>query len=202
MESRELIRQRVYDPIQRVLHWWIGATVMVLAILGWTEKTLDVGSLKQSLTTVHILLGFGLSIGFLLRVVWGLIGPKQARFRTLWRSFLARHLESENDHFGYERIASLAYAFFYLTVGCAVLTGLVLAGMRYDQGPFAVSMFDELTWHELVFTFHNASLYAATFFVFAHISGMIRHENKSGVPVAQSMISGYQYRPVKQRSDE
>ncbi len=202
MDSGELIRRRVFDPIQRVLHWWIGATVMALAILGWTTKVVDVGSFRRSLTEVHIVLGFALTIGFLMRLVWGMVGPRQARFKALWQSIegLARRSSrSENEHFGYEGIASLAYAFLYLTIACAVLSGLLLAGMRYDQGPFAEPLFDELAWHELVLMFHNASLYGATAFVFAHVTGMIRHENSSGLPVAQSMISGYQYRVVQQK---
>jgi Ni,Fe-hydrogenase I cytochrome b subunit len=108
-------------------------------------------------------------------------------------------VDRQNEHFGYERIASISYTFLYLTVACAVLTGLLLAGMRYDQGPFAAQLFDELGWHEFVLTLHNVSLYAATLFVFAHITGMIRHENKSGLPVAQSMLSGFQYRAVNQK---
>ena len=205
MDSGELVRQRVFDPIQRVLHWWIGATVMALAILGWIEKALDVGSFKQSLTKVHIAVGFALSFGFLMRFVWGFVGPKQARFKALWlsiKSLAGAHSEFENERFGYEGIASLAYAFLYLTITCAVVSGLLLAGMRYDQGPFAASLFDALSWHEMVLLFHNISLYGATIFVFAHVTGMIRHENRSGVPVAQSMISGYQYRVVKQKEGD
>lgn len=205
MNNEEFVRQRVFDPIQRVLHWWIGATVMALAGLGWVEKVLDVGAFKQSATTVHIALGFALAVGFLLRAVWGVIGPDQAQFKAHWRAIKSLAIDStpkDAGPFGYEGVAALAYAGFYLAVTCAVISGLLLAGMRYDQGPFASSLFDELAGYEVLLTAHNVSLYAATLFVLAHIAGMIRHEKKSEVPVAQSMISGYQYRIVTRKEGE
>jgi Ni,Fe-hydrogenase I cytochrome b subunit len=178
---------------------------VALVVLGFWEQALNVGHLKLSLTDIHIGLGFALTVGFILRVVWGLVGPTQARLKTLWlavKSLAASRSEKDHEKFGYEDIASLAYAIFYLIVAWAVLSGLLLSGMRYDQGPFAAILFDELTWHGLVLALHKVSLYAATFFFFAHIIGMIRHEKKSGAPVAQSMISGYQYRMVKRKRGE
>lgn len=178
---------------------------MALVLLGWLELTLDIGPIKLSLTDIHIGLGFALTLGFVLRVVWGLIGPKQARFKTLWcavKSLAAGRSKKAHEEFGYEPIAAFAYALLYLAVASAVLSGLLLSGMRYDRGPFAAILFDELTWHGWILGVHNVSLYAATLFFFAHIAGMIRHETRSGAPVAQSMISGYQYRIIKRKRGE
>ncbi len=201
MDSREFRRQRVFDPIQRVLHWWIALTVMMLVIFGWVSKLIEVGELRRSLTVVHMSLGFILTVGLILRFFWGLIGPRYARLEMLWRSMSSALKNPANAHakpeaFGHTATGSFAYLIFYGIIAGAALTGLLLAAMRYDQGPFASLLFDDLSWHQFSLVVHNFTLYGATLFIFAHVVGMVRHEQKSGLPVAQSMISGYQYRRV------
>jgi cytochrome b len=170
---------------------------MALATLGLTEKAADVGIFRQSLTQVHVALGFALATALIFRILWGMVGPEHARFKNLWKSAFGPQVDKANRPFGYERVASIAYIFLYLIVGNAVLSGLLLTAVRYDQGPFAELLFDEVSSHQIILKFHNGALYALAIFTVAHLIGMVRHEKKFGVPVAQSMVSGFKYRLVK-----
>ncbi len=200
MEFKKFKRQLVFDPIQRMIHWWNATVLVSLVILGWVEKLGDTINLSYSLTVAHIALGNALVLGFMLRIIWALLGPKQAHLSAFWlrlKHFRTK-IKSEED-FGYEKAASLSYLLLYLVLLIAILSGLGLVGMRYDRGPFASSLFDELTWHEFLLAGHSMALYGVTLFIVAHLVGMILHEKKAGIPVAQAMVSGYQYR---KNSDE
>jgi cytochrome b len=181
--------------------------MMALVVLAWVETFMDVGMLKSSLTRIHVALGLSLTVGFTLRAIWGIVGPKQARWDSLLKAALrglspGRSTQSTAITFGYDTKAAIVYVALYVMISIAVLSGLLLSGIRYDQGPFASALFDELAFHEFLFNLHTVSLYGASLFFLVHLAGMIRHEAKSGIPVAQSMISGYQYQKIDEGNDK
>lgn len=190
METHELQRKKVFGGVQRLLHAWIGLTVVGLVALGWAEKWMDPGTdtWKLLLAALHIKLGYGLILGMILRIVWGLIGPEEARFST----FQSR----KTWRWGHEPLASISYLLFYggLVIGC--VSGLMLAAIEYDRGLFAARFFDDFTWHKIVTFAHDLIFYAVTAFVLVHIGALILHEKERGYPLAPAMLSGYQYRPT------
>ncbi len=187
METHELHRKKVFGGIQRLLHAWIGIIVLVLIALGWADKMMEPGEWKPLLASLHIQLGYGLVIGMILRIVWGLIGPEEARFLK----FLSR----KSARWGHEPLASTSYLLFYSGLVLSCVTGLLLAAIEYDRGFFAFQFFDDFAWHELITLGHDLMLYALTAFIALHIGALIHHEKDRGYPLAQAMLSGYQYRP-------
>jgi cytochrome b561 len=183
METHNLERKKVFGGVQRLLHAWIGLAVLSLLGLGWAGKFMDPGTEKLILGGLHITLGYGLLLGLVLRIVWGFIGPQEARFFT-----------GRSKSWGHERMASISYLLFYFGLGVACLSGLVLAAIQYDRGIFAAALFDDFTWHEISALAHDLVFYAVTAFIVLHIGALIFHENERGHPLAQAMLSGYQYR--------
>jgi cytochrome b561 len=184
METHNLYRKKVFGGIQRLLHAWIALTVLGLVAMGWAGKFMDPGSGKLALSALHITLGYGLLLGLVLRIVWGFVGPEEAR---LFR-------QSKNN-WGHEPLASISYLLFYFGLGLACLSGLLLAAIQYDRGIFAARLFDDFTWHEIITSAHDLVFYAVTVFILLHIGALIFHEKERGYPLAQAMLSGYQYRP-------
>jgi cytochrome b len=129
-------------------------------------------------------------MGLVLRLVWGLMGPDEAR--------LSRLSPTRRPRWGHEPLASLAYLFFYAGLVLAAFSGIILAAIQYDRGPFAEAFFDDFTWHAMASVLHESILYVSTAFVLLHIGALIRHEKERGYPLAQAMLSGYQYRPLTQ----
>ena len=117
---------------------------------------------------------------------------------------IRRKLSSEkgSQPFGHNPMASMVYLGIYLAVMIAVITGLVLAGMQRNVGPFASIFFDDLRWHEFTLKAHEIVLFVLTLATFGHIYGLIHHENKEQIPVSQAMLSGYQYRLLKEEEDK
>lgn len=66
--------RRRWDPIIRITHWSIAIAVLANAV--FTEE----GS------GPHIWVGYGLAAILGLRLLWGLVGPAEARFTAFWPS--------------------------------------------------------------------------------------------------------------------
>lgn len=66
--------RRRWDPIVRITHWSIALAVLANAVV--TEE----GS------GPHIWVGFGLAAILGLRLLWGFVGPAEARFAAFWPS--------------------------------------------------------------------------------------------------------------------
>ena len=199
MDAKTLSRRKVYGAIQRIIHAWLGAIVVALVMLGWIGKLIEPGAVKYPLIQAHIVLGYGLIVGLVARLIWGLIGPGHARFSALlhgteWVSALRNFRMKTSNQFGHDVFASAAYLALYGLLVLAAVSGLALAGMKHDMGPLAFALFDDFSWLKLARDIHEAVLYAATAFTVLHIAAMLGHEKHQGYPIAQAMISGYQYR--------
>ena len=65
---------KVWDPFVRLFHWTL-LTLFVIAIVSGEE-----------FMSLHIAVGYGIAILLALRVVWGVIGSRYARFSSFVRS--------------------------------------------------------------------------------------------------------------------
>jgi cytochrome b len=121
----------LWDPIVRVTHWGLAVVIVMNALL--TKG----GSL------VHVWLGWTGMALLILRLVWGVLGPKEARFAAFppnpraalshLRTLLtgrARHYPSHNP-----AGALVIYAFWAL-LAVVIGTGLILTG---GQTPMQVA---------------------------------------------------------------
>ena len=114
---------RLWDPVVRLTHWGIAAAVSVNAVV--TEG----GSL------VHVSLGWVAMALLLLRLVWAVLGPKEARFSAFPPNLVAalRHLRllvtGKAGHYPshYPAGAMMVYA-FWITLAAVTLSGLIVTG--------------------------------------------------------------------------
>jgi cytochrome b len=115
--------RRRWDPIVRITHWSIALAVLANALL--TEE--GSGS--------HIWVGYGLAAILALRLLWGLVGPAEARFAAFWpspRKALA-HLRdiragTVTPHASHNPLGALMV---YAIWGCLltiIATGVTMAG--------------------------------------------------------------------------
>lgn len=114
---------RRWDPIVRITHWSIALAVLANAV--FTEE----GS------GPHIWVGYGLAAILGLRLLWGVVGPAEARFTAFWpspRKALA-HLSDIRSgrmvhHASHNPLGALMV---YAIWGCLltiIATGIALAG--------------------------------------------------------------------------
>lgn len=200
MQALVLRRERVYDPVLRLIHAWNALLVVLLLITsqlaGWLEFSWEVAALWR----LHLWCGYLLIIGLVARLVWGLVGPAHARLTALWRpaqwlrAIRERRFFTAPQAMGHHPTASLAYVVFYAMAWIMVASGLALAAIDQGVGPLYTALgyaFAVESWFRTPHDWLEELLLA---FLFLHLAALILHERRHHIPVAQAMVSGYQYR--------
>lgn len=199
MESLLLRRERVYDPVLRSIHAWNALLIVLLVLSGQIADWLEFDWPAAALWRLHLWLGYGAILGLTARLVWGLVGPETARWRALWHvaEWLAglkqRRLFSAPSALGHHPMASAGYLATYLALLTMALTGLVLAAIDQGTGPLYPWLGYAAELKPYFRQPHELLQYLFILFIVAHLAALILHERRHGVPVAQAMVSGYQY---------
>lgn len=197
-------RRKIYDVILRFLHAWNGLAITGLLLTAWISELFEKGPGEKTIWLLHIFLGYALICGFFFRLLWGIFGPRYARFSELWHPGVwwqaIRHFQltskKDSERFGHHPLASAAYiSVFLITLGMS-LTGLLLAAIEHERGPLASWFFDRVWLKHLFKEPHEVGAYLLLGFIVTHIAALIWHEWRNKVPVAQSMVTGYQYRAI------
>ncbi len=207
----------LYEAPVRLWHWVNAAAVLVLGITGYfigTGTPAMPGEASDNflfgyLRFAHFSAGYVLTIGFLLRIYWALVGNSHARqifYVPLWRrcfwselwhavcwyAFLAA---KPKKHTGHNPLAQLAMFFmFTLTTAFMIVTGFAL----YAQGSGNDSWQDKLFgWvfaicpnSQDVHTWHHLGLWVIVCFALVHIYAAIWEDVMSRRSIISSMISG------------
>lgn len=113
----------LWDPVVRLTHWGIAVAVLINALV----------SKGGSLT--HVSLGWLAMALLLMRLIWGVLGPVEARFSAFPPNPVAalRHmgqlLTGRVDHYPSHNPAGalMVYA-FWVSLSVVILTGLYLTG--------------------------------------------------------------------------
>lgn len=198
METLTYRRQKVYDPVLRLIHLWNGLSILFLMATIWLSELFERGVGEDTLWQLHIYIGYALVVGIVARLSWGLVGPRHARFSDMWHPAAwwdaVRNLNLKaKPRFGHNTLASGAYLLVYLLLITMAITGLGLAAVEHSMGPFNV-WFGDMAWLEDLFEEpHEIIYYLLMGFVVIHIAALIWHEHKDKTPLAQAMVTGYQY---------
>lgn len=191
-------RQKVYDPVLRIIHAWNGLTILFMMATVWLSELFERGVGEDTLWTIHIYLGYALVGGLVARLTWGLVGPAHARFSDMWHPaawwHAVRNFKFTVPHrIGHDTLASGAYLLVYGLLVVMVVTGLSLAAIEHSMGPLDAWIGD-MPWLKGTFKEPHEFIYNLLIvFVVVHIAALIWHEIKDRIPLAQAMVSGYQY---------
>lgn len=198
MTPSHIVAHRVYDPLLRLLHASLALAVLALIVTSQLADGFEDGPYEDTLWSLHILSGYTLAVSVALRLLWGLIGPRRARWRDFWHPSAWRvSLETwrlpATHRLGHDPLASLAYLFAYGVMVLMVVTGLALAASEFQVGPLAAWL-GHMKWVEdLAKAPHEAGFVAMLGFIGLHMAALVFHQLR-GERVAQSMLTGKQYR--------
>ncbi|WP_234455075.1 cytochrome b/b6 domain-containing protein [Thermohalobaculum xanthum] len=128
VSSNETLRP--WDPVVRLTHWGIAAAVLLNGLV-----TEDGGR-------VHVWVGYAAFALLALRLIWGLVGTKRARFASFppslstARAHLGDLLAGRyRDYPSHNPLGSLmAYALWGL-LAVVTLTGIGMAGSPFEERP-------------------------------------------------------------------
>lgn len=199
MDRVVLRRRRVFDPVLRSIHAWNGLMILLLVVSGQGAGMLELAWPAAALWRLHLWLGYGLVLGLTARIVWAFAGPSHARWRALWhpRAWRAALRERRGfvapEAYGHHALASAVYLAVYVGVACMAITGLALAAIDQGTGPLRDLLGYAAEFKPWFRVPHEWLQYPMIAFIVAHLAALVLHERLHGVPMAQSMVSGYQY---------
>lgn len=117
-------RPRRWDPVVKLTHWTIVAAIIANALI--TEE----GS------GAHVWVGYALAATLALRLIWGLVGPAEARFTAFPpspRRALAHVREiaagKTSEHASHNPLGALMVYAIWSTLAVIVVTGVLMAGV-------------------------------------------------------------------------
>jgi cytochrome b len=102
---------------------------------------------------------------------------------------------------GHHPLASLSYIVFYFSVSVLTVTGMMLSAIEHNRGPLATWFYDELVYKHTTKEIHEVFSWMVLIFIITHIAALFYHENEDGVPVVQSMFSGFQYKKEEKKDE-
>lgn len=200
------VPHRVYDPLLRLLHASIAGAILALIVTSQLADGFEHGPYEDTLWNLHILSGYGLATSLLVRLLWGMIGPASARWRDLWhpaewKASLQKLRLPGTHRVGHDPVASLAYLFAYGVMALMVVTGLGLAASEFQAGPLAAWLGNASWLEDVLKDPHEAGFVLMLWFIGLHMTALVYHQLR-GERVAQSMLTGKQYRPTENRVQE
>jgi cytochrome b len=123
---------RVWDPVVRIFHWSLVAAFAIAWLTGDEESRL------------HELAGYAVIGLVLIRVVWGFVGTKYARFRDfVYRpstvlAYAKDMLTGKSKRYlGHNPLGGMMIIALLLSLLAASITGLAVQGAQEGTGPFA-----------------------------------------------------------------
>ena len=156
---------RVWDPVVRVGHWALAVAVA----LGWAATTAALGAW-------HVTVGYAALALVAVRIVWGFVGPRHARFaqfvrspRATWAYARLAATGRAPRHLGHNPLGACMVLAFFACIG-----GLALTGWLYTTDAF---WGDETVEHVHVALAWTIVVLAALHVAGVVLAGVLHHEN-------------------------
>jgi len=151
MTEAILKKYKVWDAPTRIFHWVNFTTVMLLFLVGFLmlyKKDIGITSLdaKVAIKEIHVWIGYVFVTNLMLRLIWGVVGNRFARWSSLLpgknffailSSYIASMKRGEPQQFlGHNPLGKLAVMAMFILLITQSVTGLVRAGTDLYYPPF------------------------------------------------------------------
>ncbi len=216
-------RVYVWEVPVRVFHWLNALAIVVLAATGlfigdpfalMSHKEAFESFFMGKIRFTHFLFGYILLVVFLLRIYWGFVGNKYAR----WKNFLPfgkkqtrklSHvikydllpLPNKDKHYyeelsvGHNPFASTIYLLFFIMLFVMIMTGFGLYSQ--NAGWWLPKMF---AWVPPLFggdfgtrLVHHVTMWLILLFVIVHVYMAVYHDVVEARGEISSMVSGFKF---------
>lgn len=177
---------RVWDPLVRVFHWSLAASFTIAYLT------------EDDLLTIHVWAGY-LILGLVcVRVLWGFVGPRHAR----WSDFVKAPAEivaylkdaarfRASRYLGHNPAGGAMVVTLMLSLVATGITGLALYGAQELSGPMAalVSGLPE-RWAHVLEDIHEILANLTLVLVILHLVGVAVSSLEHRENLVKSMITG------------
>ena len=178
---------KVWDPLVRVFHWSLVASFFVAYLT--EDEWLD----------LHVLAGYAVALLVVFRLVWGLIGPRHARFsdfvyppaevmgylRDLLRGRARRYL-------GHNPAGGAMIVALLLMLVVVSISGLAVYALEESAGPLGPWLAGGgEALEDVVEEVHEIAANFTLLLVILHIAGVLVSSVLHGENLVRAMVTGY-----------
>jgi len=167
-----MTHHKIWDPFVRLFHWSVAAGFIANALLTDDDSKL------------HEWIGYAVLALVGLRILWGLVGPKRARFSSFFptKTSVMEQLSDlatrrRKAHLGHTPLGALMIFNLLLSLLAIGLTGWLMT----------TNTFWGVEWVEDA---HEALVTWAEISVVLHIAAVVWESRRTGVNLPQAMITG------------
>lgn len=164
---------KVWDPIIRIFHWSL--------VAGFTANAL----FTDPEARLHEWIGYFLLALIAIRVVWGFVGPRHARFADFPPSVGAAldHLTEivsgrRHAHVGHSPLGAMMVYNLLATITAIGITGYMMTTVAF----FGVDWVEEV--HELLVSWAELS-------IALHVAAVVFESRRLGINLPKAMLTGY-----------
>jgi len=163
---------RVWDPFVRIFHWML-LGLFVAAFVSAEESE-----------TLHVWIGYSIALLLILRVAWGFVGSRHARFSDFVRSpratgvYLVQVLRSKAPrHLGHNPAGGIMVVALLLAVSGIAATGIMMTT-------------DAFWGSEALEDIHEALVYGTIGLICLHVAGVILSSIQHRENLVRAMFTG------------
>jgi cytochrome b len=174
---------KAWDPLVRVFHW----SLVFFFLLAFATE--------DDWMNLHAWAGYAVAMLVGFRLLWGIIGTRNARFLTFVKSpqTVKRHLRGmlslKAPHYlGHNPVAAVMVVALLVSISLVAFSGMVLIAAE-GQGPLAGTLFagaNEDAMEDIHEFFANFTL----LLVFFHVGGVVISSLLEGENLVRAMITG------------
>jgi cytochrome b len=174
---------KVWDPLVRVFHW---SLVFFFLLAFITEDDwLD----------LHVLAGYAVAFLIGFRLLWGLVGTRNARFLsfvkspTVMRTYLKEMMSLKVPHYlGHNPLGAAMVIVLLLSIALVSFSGMIIIASE-GNGPLAGTVFS--TWNgDWMEDTHEFFANFTLLMVVVHVSGVVISSFLEGENLIKAMVTG------------
>ena len=182
MEQNEV---RVWDPFVRIFHWSLVLTFTVAYLSG------------EELEVLHNNAGYAVLGLVLLRIVWGFVGTRHARFRDFVyppgevRGYVVDTFRQRAKRYlGHNPAGGFMIIVMLLSLLITTMTGIAFYGIEDGAGPLAMLAGSPEWTKELLEEVHEFFANLMVLLVAVHIIGVIVESRLHHENLVKSLVNG------------
>ncbi|MGD2055966.1 MAG: cytochrome b/b6 domain-containing protein [Gammaproteobacteria bacterium] len=176
---------KVWDPLVRIFHWSL--------VLGFTIAYVS----GEEFPGLHIYSGYAVFGLLLLRLVWGVIGTRHARFSDfVYRpAVIAAFLRDTlllraRRYLGHNPAGGAMILLMLVTLVLTAVSGIAVTGIESGSGPLAVLAGSSELLEEVVEELHEFMANLMVLLVVVHVAGVIAESVIHRESLVKAMVTG------------
>lgn len=188
---------KVWDPLVRIFHWTLAAAFSIAFVT------------EDDFPALHTFAGYTIITLLLIRVIWGFIGPRYARFSDFVRppAAVRAYLKDiftfrAKRYLGHNPAGGAMIVLLLVSLALTTVTGLAVYGAGDNAGPLAAWLGGAgETWAGIFEEAHEFFSGLSLLLVFIHVGGVLFESLLHRENLIRAMFNGNKCITVKDQGD-